>query len=120
MDSGEKPDKLICEEQDFNTAIAIAEILIINANHIFNQLPESEQVIKKPNKRERFYEALPSQFNRQGYLEVAGQLGIKDKTAQGYMTNFVKGGLLHRDEKDSYIEEVQEVRDSPSEIRPYH
>ena len=102
MDSGEIPDKLICEEQDFNTAIAIAETLIIHASHIFNQLPESEKVMKKPNKRERFYEALPPQFNRQGYLQVAGQLGIKDKTAQGYITTFVKAGLVHRDEKDSY------------------
>lgn len=112
MDSGEIPERLICEEQDFNIALAIAETLIIHANHIFNQLPESEQVVKKPNKRERFYEALPPQFNRQGYLEVAGQLGIKDKTAQGYITNFVKGGLLHRDEKDSYTKEVKEIKET--------
>lgn len=112
MDSGEIPDKLICEEQDFNTALTIAETLIIHASYIFNQLPESEQLMKKPNKRERFYETLPLQFNRQGYLKVAGQLGIKDKTAQGYITNFVKGGLLHRDEKDSYCKETQEIKDT--------
>lgn len=112
MDSGEIPDKLICEEQDFSTALAVAETLVIHASYIFNQLPESEQVLKKPNKRERFYEALPPKFNRQGYLEIAGTLGIKDKTAQGYITNFVKGGLLHRDEKDSYFKETEELKDS--------
>jgi hypothetical protein len=111
MDSGEIPERLICEEQDFNSAIAIAETLIIHASYIFNQLPESEQVIRKPSKRERFYEALPPQFNRQGYLEVAVQLGIKDKTAQGYITNFVKGGLLHRDEKDCYVKEIEEAKE---------
>lgn len=106
------PSKLICEEQDFNTAIAIAETLIIHASYIFNQLPESEQPVKRLNKRERFYEALPAQFNRQGYLDLAVQLGIKDKTAQGYMTSFVKGGLLHRDEKDSYTKPNKETQDS--------
>ena len=112
MDSGEMPTKLICEEQDFNTALRIAETLIIHASHIFNQLPETEQTKKKPNKRERFYEMLPQQFNRQGYLDIATRLGIKDKTAQGYMTNFVKGGLLHRDEKDSYTKPQRETQDS--------
>ncbi|MCG8532894.1 MAG: DUF3987 domain-containing protein [Desulfovibrionales bacterium] len=112
MDSGELPDKLICEEQDFNTALGMAETLIEHAGFIFNQLPETDQVVKKPNKRERFYEALPPQFNRQGYLKIATQLGIKDKTAQGYITNFVKGGLLHRDEKDSYTKEVEDFKDT--------
>ena len=112
MDSGEVPGKLICEEQDFKTALSIAETLIIHASFIFNQLPDTEQIKKKLNKRERFYEMLPQQFNRQGYLDVATQLGIKDKTAQGYITNFVKGGLLHRDEKDSYTKPSKEIQDT--------
>ena len=112
MDSGEIPNKLICEEQDFNTAIAIAETLIIHASYIFNQLPESEKPVKRLNKRERFYEGLPAQFNRKVYLDIAMQLGIKDKTAQGYITNFVKGGLLHRDEKDSYAKPQKDTQDS--------
>lgn len=55
---------------------------------------------------------LPQQFNRQGYLDVATQLGVKDKTAQGYITNFVKGGLLYRDEKDSYTKPYKEIQDT--------
>lgn len=112
MDSGEIPEKLVCEEQDFNTALRIAETLMEHASYIFNQLPDAEQPVKKLNKRERFYKTLPPQFNRQGYLEVAIQLGIKDKTAQGYITNFVKGGLLHRDEKDSYTKPGKDTQDS--------
>ena len=121
MDSGEIPDKLVCEEQDFKTSITIAETLIEHAAHIFNQLPVSEQPLKRPNKKERFYEALPSQFNRQGYLEVAKQLGVNAKTAEGYITKFKKGGMLHSDVKDSYakpdnpnphLSSTQETQDS--------
>lgn len=103
METGELPDQLVCDELDFRSAIAIAEILVQHAAYIFTQLPDSEQPMRQPDKRERFYEALPQTFSRQGYLDAATQLGIKDKTAQGYITAFVKGGLLHRDEKDFYI-----------------
>ncbi len=103
MDSGEMPTKLICEEQDFNTSITIAETLIEHAAHIFNQLPVSEQPLKRPNKKERFYEALPDNFNRQTYLEIAQQLGVNEKTAEGYITKFVKVDLLFRDEHNAYL-----------------
>lgn len=102
METGEIPDNLACEQQDYNTSIAIAETLIEHAAHIFNQLPATEKPITRPNKRERFYDVLPLQFNRNGYLEVAKQLGVNPKTAEGYITRFKKGGLLHSDVKDSY------------------
>ncbi|MEQ8477611.1 DUF3987 domain-containing protein [Fulvivirga sp.] len=115
MDSGEIPTKIICEEQDFKTALSIAETLIVHASHIFNQLPNGETPMRKLNKRERFYETLPDEFNRQTYVDIAQQIGVKDKTAQGYITNFVKGGLLHRDEKDAYTKpNTQSRNDTPT------
>ena len=111
MESGEITERLVCEEQDFQTSLQIAKTLFEHAGHIFNQLPESDRPSVKPNKRERFFEELPESFNRKGYLETAIKLGIKDKTAQGYITAFVKAGLLHRDEKDSYTKEIQDVKE---------
>jgi len=112
MESGEITERLVCGEQDFNSSLLIAQTLFEHAGHIFNQLPVSNIPLVKPNKRERFFEELPESFNRQGYLEAAIDLGIKDKTAQGYITTFVKAGLLHRDEKDSYTKEIQDSKDS--------
>lgn len=45
---------------------------------------------------------LPQNFNRQGYLEVAKSLEIADKTAEGYISKFVKSGLIFRLKQDSY------------------
>lgn len=103
MDLGEFNTKLICEDQDYKSAIAIAETLVVHASHIFSQLPENDKPARKPNKKERFFDALPVQFNRKTYMETAYKLGILDKTAQSYITSFKKDGLLHHDVKDMYL-----------------
>lgn len=54
-------------------------------------------------------------FNRQKYLEIAKSLKIPAKTAEGYITSFVKSNLLHREQQDNYInlsiEETKEVEE---------
>lgn len=61
---------------------------------------------------------LPKHFNRQKYLEVAKKLNIPAKTAEGYITGFIKSNLIHREQQDTYtnlsIEEnkdVEEIKD---------
>ncbi len=50
--------------------------------------------------KQKFYEALPGQFDRQTYLQVAENLEIKPKTAEKYISQFKKN-LLHH-EHNSY------------------
>ena len=47
-------------------------------------------------------DALPKNFNRQDYLLKAKELNIPEKTAEGYITNFVKAGLIHREAHNNY------------------
>jgi hypothetical protein len=106
MDQGEFNTKLVCEEQDYKSAISIAETLIVHASHIFSQLPEADKPVRKPNIKERYFDALPAQFNRKTYLEVASQLGVLDKTAQSYIASFKKDEMVHHDGKDVYIKNI--------------
>ena len=59
---------------------------------------------------------LPKHFNRQKYLEVAKALKIPAKTAEGYITSFVKSNLIHREQQDRYtnlsIEENKDAEDA--------
>ena len=65
------------------------------------------------NKKEKFLYALPNSFNRQKYLEVAKAMNIPAKTAEGYIANFVKSRLLHREAHDQYINtSLEETQDS--------
>lgn len=102
MESGEQSTILICEERDFNTSIQMAKVLVKHAVSVFSQLPEVAKPTIRKNKKQQFLELLPSKFNRQKYIEVAIVLKIEPKTAEGYITAFVKTGLIHRDMQDHY------------------
>jgi hypothetical protein len=103
MDSGELPDKVICEEIDFQNAISITEVLLEHSARIFSELPSPVRPLKRKNQMERFYDLLPGKFSRQDYVNVAIQLKIPDKTAQAYISKFCKLGKLHHDKQDLYL-----------------
>ena len=103
LETGDISNQIVCEDVDFNNTIQIIKLLVKHAAKVYSDLPEEPVKSKPKNRKERFLEALPHNFNRQGYLAVAIKLGIPDKTAQGYITDFVKAGLLDKDGQDIYI-----------------
>lgn len=118
MEHGENSTTIVCEERDFKNALMMIEILIQHAGKVFSELPAEPKLHKRKNKKERFLDALPNKFNRQTYLKVASKHGIPNKTAEGYITDFCKKGILHRDGKDNYInpnakktEDTEETKD---------
>ena len=102
LESGDMTTPLVCQDNDFNSALEICRTLVKHASKVFTDLPEDAPLAKKKNQRELFLEKLPQFFNRQGYLEVAKSLDIADKTAEGYISKFVKSGLVFRLKQDSY------------------
>jgi hypothetical protein len=102
METGEFIDKLICTDSDFNIALEMVKVLVIHAGKVFSELPAVNKTSGRKNKKEKFLDSLPKNFNRQEYLKVAKSLSINDKTAEGYITSFVKSGLIHRDMQDHY------------------
>ena len=90
LEDGDYSNPLICNETDFQTAIQIAFTLEKHAIAVFQNLPKNDlKGIKL-----KFYNALPDDFNRQGYLAIAKELGIKDKTAEKYIGLFKENALL--------------------------
>jgi len=89
---GEQVDSLICTDQDYQTALTIVTTLEQHAVAVFQTLPNNELKGAKLN----FYNKLPQQFDRQGYLKVAVELGIQPKTAEKYIGQF-NGKLLHHE-----------------------
>jgi hypothetical protein len=93
LEDGDYSNPLICNETDFQTAIQIAFTLEKHAIAVFQNLPNNDlKGIKL-----KFYNALPDNFNRQGYLSVAKDLDIKDKTAEKYIGQFKEIGLLQHE-----------------------
>lgn len=102
LESGDMTTPLTCQDNDFNSALEIIRTLVKHASKVFTDLPEDAPLATKKNQRELFLDKLPQKFNRQGYLEVAKLLEIVDKTAEGYISKFVKSGLIFRLKQDSY------------------
>jgi Fic family protein len=102
LESGDMTPPMICQDNDFNSALQIIRTLVKHASKVFSDLPEDTPLVKKKNQRELFLEKLPQLFNRQGYLKVAKSLDIAEKTAEGYISKFVNGGLVYRLKQDSY------------------
>ena len=93
LEDGDYSNPIICNETDFQTAIQIAFTLEKHAIAVFQNLPNNNLKGVKL----KFYNALPDNFNRQGYLSVARELGIKDKTAEKYIGQFKGNGLLNHE-----------------------
>jgi len=103
MDHGDLPKLIICEDRDFQTTLEMIKVLVKHASKVFSELPEEKQLPKRRNQKERFLDALPKEFNRQGYLNIAKKMSIPDKTAEGYIGDFCKKGVVHHEKKDFYI-----------------
>lgn len=119
LETGDISNKLVCEERDFQASLEIIKVLVIHSSKVFSELPEEEQKPSRKNRKEKFLHNLPATFNRQTYLEVAKNLNIPAKTAEGYITHFIKSNLIHREQQDNYInlsieesEEVEEPKDN--------
>lgn len=116
LETGEISTKIICEERDFQTSLSIVRVLVKHSAKVFAELPEDVKPNPRKNRKQKFLDALPQVFNRQKYLEAAKELNIPDKTAEGYITEFGKNGLIHREKQDHYInltiEETQDIKEA--------
>lgn len=114
METGDSSKEITCEDGDFQSSLDMINVLVKHSSKVFSELPAEEKKPTRKNRKEKFLYGLPKNFNRQTYLEVAQGLKIPPKTAEGYITNFVKASLIHREQQDEYInlslEEIEDVK----------
>jgi len=112
LETGNLSRRIVCEERDFQNAIAITEVLVIHAKKVFSELPQSVVAPKRENREERFFNMLPQTFTRKDYVSIAEKLEIPDKTAQNYIAKYLKKSMIHRDKQDFYIKSlIKETKD---------
>ncbi len=105
---GKKPESILeCADADFATALAMIKVLLQHTASVFQTLPRHE--FRKPNghrntndRRQAFYAALPDTFDRAAYLQAAASLGVTEKTAERYISELCKSGLLDHPSIDNY------------------
>ena len=97
MDGQPVAEVIVCNDTDFRTSLIMAEVLIRHATNVFSKLPAADGTISSVGGtivRQKFYDQLPSEFNRQTYLTIATSLGIPIKTAEKQIARLCEKGLL--------------------------
>lgn len=96
FEDGEYLDTLICDDLDYETAMTIVTTLEKHAIAVYHNM----DINGLKGIKLSFYEKLPMKFDRQGYLKVAAELGIKEKTAEYYIGQFQPKLIAHDDHND--------------------
>lgn len=99
--SKNRTTQLICNDLDFSNALALAEVYLQHAVLMFNFLPKGTSS-KSDSKKQKFFNELPNQFERFTAIEIANKMGVKDRSADLYLSNFITAMLLNRDAFGQY------------------
>lgn len=107
METGDFSAELHCQDADFDTALTISRILAVHMAFVFDELTTTEHSratsVVKSEKRQRFLNNLPSEFDRQDYLATASKCGVPPSTAAKWISEYcVPGGPLERIEHGRY------------------
>lgn len=101
--------QLVCHEDDYHTAISIADTLIEHAKSVYRKLavPEKQkEFLKKENRaavrRKRLYEVLPSEFTKAEYDKTVADINENSCTAAKWIDVFIRSGQLKRLEQGRY------------------
>lgn len=103
METGDVSEELICSEEDFSNTLEIIKVLVKHSSKVYSSLPIDKSPINYKNNKEQFLNNLPHKFTTQDYSKIAMNLSISVKTAEGYITDFCKTGLIIRKSQGNYI-----------------
>lgn len=104
MEHGAFDAELWCLDEDFNSAMKIAQVLIEHTAKVFRELPKvatgngSQKTIRK----QAFWEKLPDEFDRKTFVDVSAGLGIPLSTAERSVKKWCEEGLVERVDQGKY------------------
>ena len=100
---------LRCTREDFDIAMALADVLICHTVYCYAHLPKSKvetdgtgRIVTKRDKMRRLYDALPETFDKPLYVAAATGLGYSPSTASKWINGFIAEGLLERKGQNHY------------------
>ena len=108
-DTGEVVTTLICDDEDFQSAMAIARVLIRHTVRVYRELSSADlgkPAAERSDRQQQFLSSLPDTFSTQTFLQIAARLGIPQPTAERYIGSWRKSGLLNRI-KQGYYEKMK-------------
>lgn len=101
--------KLRCSEDDFRSAIAIADTLIYHSIYCYIHLPKTVseigtngKILTKEDKMNMLYGTLPDSFDKPEYAKRSQELGYSVSTTSKWINTFILQGRIERINQNSY------------------
>ena len=105
FENAEVADTIFCADEDFNTALTIAQTYLQHSLLMFNNLPKQTEVMsfQSGDSKRKFFETLPEEFTRKQATELGSQFKLSArsvdeilKTATGTSLTKLKAGLYQK------------------------
>lgn len=100
MEDGKYSPELICSDTDYTTARTIADVIIRHDERVFRTLasPASPTTVSTTAQRQslqlKYLEALPDEFDRKTYCELATTMGLNPKSIERTIKKWCEEGRL--------------------------
>ena len=87
--NGEAASTLVCTNEDFSTAIQLAEIYLHHSLLMFNNLPKQSEAtqFRTGDSKRKFFDALQPEFTRQQAVETGKQFQLAARTVDDILHN---------------------------------
>ena len=100
MEDGNFEETLRCLDEDYHTAKTIANVLIQHDARVFHTLanttaaPKTASIAQRQTVHNKFFEALPDDFDRKTYTDIATHLGLNPKSMDRVIRKWCEEGKL--------------------------
>lgn len=95
FENGEVANQMVCSDEDFSTALRLAEIYLQHAILMFNNLPkQSEEThFKGSDNKRKFFDALPQEFTRQQAVTLGATYSMSARSVDTFLRNLLGNRL---------------------------
>ncbi len=100
MEDGNFDETMHCLDEDYQTAKTITTVLIQHDARVFHTLantsplPKTATAAARQTTHQKFFEALPDEFDRQSYLEIASRMGLNPASIDRTVRKWCNEGKL--------------------------
>lgn len=93
----ELPHEIECLDDDFETAINIANSCKSHMISVYSRLVSRDKTDRLSNLEQvNYYESLPNEFSKATSKKIADSIGLKHKTAENHLDNYIDKKMLVR------------------------
>ena len=96
-----KDQKILCRDKIFDLSLKlISEVFLDNSLEQLKRMPKASDA--SPPNYKKLFDALPKEFNRKKAIDLAKEIGISQRSADGHLKIFKNQGKIIKQEHGSY------------------